>query len=250
MEPRPISVLPQSSPSPVPPCGTDGVGATHLGEDEDAVVVLVQHVQHLAQQVELAARLDERRTLVHPVAQFRRLLHHRIYTWSGMLRTHTHAHAHTGAHARGVLHLIEGNLISDSKTRLLNTPISDESHSKTILRTHVCCGGEEVGVVAALLEIHHDVEQRHVVRALRVQRLEVARQDVLVVLPESRQDDVTICLSRLTTLPQPRARTHTRRTHTHTHTHTHTQLMPDARFVHRPVICTRTHHNHTSNAKP
>ena len=47
------------------------------------------------------------------------------------------------------------------------------------------CGGEEVRVVAALLEIHHDVEQRHLV-ALRVERLEVARQNVLVILPVNK----------------------------------------------------------------
>lgn len=43
---------------------------------------------------------------------------------------------------------------------------------------------EEVGVVAAFLQVHHDVEQRHLVPApLGVQRLEVAREDELVVLP-------------------------------------------------------------------
>lgn len=42
---------------------------------------------------------------------------------------------------------------------------------------------KQVRMVAALLQIHHDVEQRHgLPAALRVQRLVVARQNVLVVL--------------------------------------------------------------------
>ena len=43
---------------------------------------------------------------------------------------------------------------------------------------------EQVGVVAALLQVHHDVEQRHLVpSALGVQCLKVPRQDELIVLP-------------------------------------------------------------------
>lgn len=43
---------------------------------------------------------------------------------------------------------------------------------------------EEVGVVATLLQIHHDVEQRHLVPTpLGVECLEVPREDELVVLP-------------------------------------------------------------------
>lgn len=45
-------------------------------------------------------------------------------------------------------------------------------------------GGEEVGVVAALLQVHDDVEQRHLVSSsFGVEGLEVFRQDELVVLP-------------------------------------------------------------------
>ena len=40
-------------------------------------------------------------------------------------------------------------------------------------------------MVAAFLQIHHDVEQRHLV-ALRVERLEVARQNILVILPVNK----------------------------------------------------------------
>lgn len=50
--------------------------------------------------------------------------------------------------------------------------------------THHGSHGEEVRVVAALLQIHHDVEQRHLVATpLGVECLEVPRQDELVVLP-------------------------------------------------------------------
>lgn len=50
--------------------------------------------------------------------------------------------------------------------------------------THHSSHGEEVRVVAALLQVHHDVEQRHLVAApLGVESLEVPREDELVVLP-------------------------------------------------------------------
>lgn len=44
-------------------------------------------------------------------------------------------------------------------------------------------------MVAALLQVHHDVEQGHLVpSALGVQRLEVPRQDELIVFPVSGRD--------------------------------------------------------------
>lgn len=50
-------------------------------------------------------------------------------------------------------------------------------------------GGEEVGVVAALLQVHDDVEQRHLISSsFGVQSLEVFRQDEFVVLPVRRID--------------------------------------------------------------
>ena len=50
--------------------------------------------------------------------------------------------------------------------------------------THGGGGGKEVRMIAAFLEIHHDVEQRHLRRtAACVQRFKVPRQYVLVVLP-------------------------------------------------------------------
>ena len=51
---------------------------------------------------------------------------------------------------------------------------------------------EQVGVVAALLEVHHDVEQRHLVPpSLGVEGLKVPRQDELVVLPVGQRSDRT-----------------------------------------------------------
>lgn len=57
--------------------------------------------------------------------------------------------------------------------------------------------GEEVGVVAAFLEVHDDVEQRHLVSSsFRVQSLKVFRQDKFVVLPANgRQHTFTLFLS-------------------------------------------------------
>lgn len=50
-------------------------------------------------------------------------------------------------------------------------------------------GGEEVGVVAAFLEVHDDVQQRDLVPAsFGVQRLEVFRQDEFVILPANRPE--------------------------------------------------------------
>lgn len=43
---------------------------------------------------------------------------------------------------------------------------------------------EQVGVVAALLQVHHDVEQRHLVPpSFGVQSLKVSRQNKLVIFP-------------------------------------------------------------------
>ena len=49
--------------------------------------------------------------------------------------------------------------------------------------THRGGRGEEVGVVTALLQVHHDVQQGHLAETAAVERLKVTRQDVLVVLP-------------------------------------------------------------------
>ena len=51
------------------------------------------------------------------------------------------------------------------------------------LLAHLRGGGEEVGVVAALLEVHHDVEEGDRLRAALVQLVEVLGQDPAVVLP-------------------------------------------------------------------
>lgn len=57
--------------------------------------------------------------------------------------------------------------------------------------------GEEVGVVAAFLEVHDDVEQRHLVSSsFRVQSLKVFRQDKFVVLPATDKHTFTLFLSR------------------------------------------------------
>ncbi len=48
--------------------------------------------------------------------------------------------------------------------------------------------GEEVGVVAAFLEVHDDVEQRDLVSSsFGIQSLKVFRQDEFVVLPANIQ---------------------------------------------------------------
>jgi len=62
--------------------------------------------------------------------------------------------------------------------------------------THGSCGGKEVRMIAALLEVHHDIEQRHLGRAAaRVQRLKVTRQYVLVVLPATSNITTVITCS-------------------------------------------------------
>lgn len=46
-------------------------------------------------------------------------------------------------------------------------------------------------MVAALLQVHHDVEQGHLVSpALGVERLKVPRQDELVVLPVGQRSNM------------------------------------------------------------
>src|SRR6218665_3654453 len=67
------------------------------------------------------------------------------------------------------------------------------SNSKLLLPTchltYRSCCWEKVRMVAALLQVHHDVEQRHLRRtATSIQRLKVTRQDVLVVLPVNTQE--------------------------------------------------------------
>ena len=50
-------------------------------------------------------------------------------------------------------------------------------------------------MVAALLQVHHDVEQRHLVPTpLGVQRLKVPREDELVVLPVTEQEGKAVCM--------------------------------------------------------
>ena len=59
------------------------------------------------------------------------------------------------------------------------------AHTHTHTHTpHHSGHGEQVRVVAALLEVHHDVEQGHLVApTLGVQGLKVPCEDELVVLP-------------------------------------------------------------------
>ena len=49
--------------------------------------------------------------------------------------------------------------------------------------TYNWCSREEVGMVAALLEVHHDVEQRDWLSTTSVQLLKVTSQDPSIVLP-------------------------------------------------------------------
>lgn len=56
---------------------------------------------------------------------------------------------------------------------------------------HGSCG-EEVGVVAAFLEVHDDVEQRNLISSsFGVQGLKVFRQDEFVVLPVNAHTHLT-----------------------------------------------------------
>jgi len=44
------------------------------------------------------------------------------------------------------------------------------------------CDGEEIRVIAALLQIHHDIQKRHLNTATtRIQRFEITRQNILVI---------------------------------------------------------------------
>ena len=53
---------------------------------------------------------------------------------------------------------------------------------------HHSSHGEQVGMVAALLQVHHDVEQGHLVpSAFGVQSLEVSRQNELVIFPAGQR---------------------------------------------------------------
>lgn len=53
--------------------------------------------------------------------------------------------------------------------------------------------GEEVGVIAALLQVHHHVEQRGLIAtAPRVQCFKVACQHILVVLPGSQEIQILV----------------------------------------------------------
>jgi hypothetical protein len=41
-------------------------------------------------------------------------------------------------------------------------------------------------VVTTLLQVHHDVEERHLITSLGVQRLKVAGQNILVIFPANK----------------------------------------------------------------
>jgi len=57
----------------------------------------------------------------------------------------------------------------------------------TISETDLGCFVEQVRMIAAFLQVHHDVQQGRVVRApARVQALEVPGQDVAIELPLHR----------------------------------------------------------------
>ena len=49
--------------------------------------------------------------------------------------------------------------------------------------THIWCRWEEIRMITALLKVHHDIQQRHLIVATSVQCLIVTRQDEFVVLP-------------------------------------------------------------------
>lgn len=79
---------------------------------------------------------------------------------------------------------------SHGSSRAPPTAAQGLSHSSPLAPPTAATGtyhgshGEEVGMIATFLQVHHDVEQRHLVPApLGVQCLEVPREDELVVLP-------------------------------------------------------------------
>lgn len=49
------------------------------------------------------------------------------------------------------------------------------------------CSGEEIGMVAALLQVHHDIEEGDRLCATSVQLLKVAGQNPTIVLPEENK---------------------------------------------------------------
>lgn len=56
--------------------------------------------------------------------------------------------------------------------------------------SHHGSDGKEVGVVAALLKVHHDVEQGDLISsALRIQSLKVLGQNQLVVFPVGKNNN-------------------------------------------------------------
>lgn len=67
-------------------------------------------------------------------------------------------------------------------------------HLSFVLVLRVCShhgsNGKEVGMVAALLKVHHDVEQGDLISsALRIQSLKVLGQNQLVVFPVSKNNN-------------------------------------------------------------
>lgn len=56
-------------------------------------------------------------------------------------------------------------------------------NSKLIWHTYQGCRREQVRVIAAFLQLHHNIQQRHLVRPFGVQSFKVPCQNVFVVLP-------------------------------------------------------------------
>lgn len=110
---------------------------------------ILELLQHFLEQRQLSRRLDQLVAVVRAVGQ----------NWSFLQERSAHVRDHH--HPRG------------------------SSRKHLDMQSHHSSYGEEVGVVAALLQVHHDVEQGHLVAtAFGVEGLEVPRQDELVVLPD------------------------------------------------------------------
>lgn len=61
-------------------------------------------------------------------------------------------------------------------------------HFSSNCRAHHSSHGEQVGMVAALLQVHHNVEQGHLVPStFGVQSLKVSRQNELVIFPAGQK---------------------------------------------------------------
>lgn len=154
--------------------GFSGLPAEHTNQSNHAVIT--QSIIHCSRKCDVKC---------HMISH--------CYVWNSMLTVMSHYHKVSLFSNWGMLQPGKWTWFNNIMQEMFFVSVV-LLHLSFVLVLRVCShhgsNGKEVGMVAALLKVHHDVEQGDLISsALRIQSLKVLGQNQLVVFPVSKNNN-------------------------------------------------------------